>query len=85
MPHYTIENTETGDEFDIEMCIADKEAYLKANPHLRQVLHTIRVADSMIRAKPPSDFQNGILKRMADSIPGNNIREQSKFGFSKEY
>lgn len=37
------------------------------------------------QTKPPSDFQKYVLGRMAESIPGNTIREQSKFGIPREF
>ena len=39
MPLYTFENTETGEHFEKQMKIAEREDYLSANPHIRQNDH----------------------------------------------
>jgi CO dehydrogenase/acetyl-CoA synthase delta subunit len=38
MPRYTLKNTETGEIYDVDMKIAEKEEHLKENPHLTQLL-----------------------------------------------
>ena len=38
MPIYTIENTENGEIFDVMMKISDKEAWLKKNKHMKQIM-----------------------------------------------
>jgi predicted nucleic acid-binding Zn ribbon protein len=36
VPIYTFENTDTGEQFDMMMKIADKETWLKKNPNMKQ-------------------------------------------------
>ena len=38
MPIYTFENTETDEQFDMMMAIADKEKWLKKNPNVKMEL-----------------------------------------------
>ena len=40
MPTYTFEDTKTGKVFDDYMSISDKEAYLKKNKHIKQLIKT---------------------------------------------
>lgn len=37
MPMYTFENMKTGEVFEEQMKIADKEAYLEKNKHIQQI------------------------------------------------
>ena len=43
MPTYTFEDTKTGKVFDDYMSIADKEAYLKKNKHIKQLITSINI------------------------------------------
>ena len=43
MPTYTFEDTKTGKVFDDYMSIADKEAYLEKNKHIKQLITTINI------------------------------------------
>ena len=38
MPTYTFENKNTGEEFEIDMRIAELDQYKEANPHLQQLI-----------------------------------------------
>jgi NADPH-dependent curcumin reductase CurA len=76
MPLYTFENTETGEHFEKQMKIAEREDYLSANPHIRQ---TITKAPSMgdphrmgvIRT--PDSF-NSLMKNIHKNNLGSKIQ-----------
>ena len=40
MPLYDFEDTDTGETFELQMKIAEKADFLKANPNVRQVIGT---------------------------------------------
>jgi hypothetical protein len=40
LPTYRFENTETGEIFEKWMLMAEKEPYLKENPHLKPLIPT---------------------------------------------
>ena len=70
MPMYTFENTESGEQFDMLMKIADKETWLKKNPHIKQVITapSINFGGTGDRTKPDAGFQE-VLSRVAESNP----------------
>ena len=63
MPIYTFENTETEEQFDMMMAIADKEKWLKKNPHMKQIVLS-RVAE----ANPYSPMADDFGKKDAKSV-----------------
>jgi len=76
MPIYTIENTETGEVFDVMMKINDKESWLLKNPHCRQIpaapnLNFGGVGD---RVKPDGGFKD-VLSKIADANPTSKIAD----------
>lgn len=70
MPVYTFINNETGEEFDILMKIADKEAWLEKNPQCKQVISAPNINKGGVgdRTKPPSGFKD-VLSRVAENSP----------------
>ena len=40
MPLYDFEDTKTGEQFELQLKISEKDDFLKANPNLRQVIGT---------------------------------------------
>ena len=38
MPTYSFLNKETGEEYELFMGISEREEYLKANPHIQQII-----------------------------------------------
>lgn len=70
MPMYTFENTETGEQFDMLMKIADKEKYLSKNENIKQVITApnLNFGGTGDRTKPPSGFKD-VLSRVAEANP----------------
>ena len=70
MPMYTFENTDTGEQFDMLMKIADKEKYLKKNSNIKQVITAPNLNFGGVgdRTKPPSGFKD-VLSRIGEANP----------------
>mgnify|MGYP001164188237 FL=1 len=70
MPMYTFENTDTGEQFDMLMKIADKEKYLKKNNNIKQVITAPNLNFGGVgdRTKPPSGFKD-VLSRIGEANP----------------
>jgi hypothetical protein len=76
---YSFENTETGEEFDLQMSNAEREEYLAANPHITQVFTRMNLCDP-IRigvTKAPSDFQKYVLGRVKEKHPLGNVERRA--------
>ena len=61
MPSYTFLNTESGEVFTTIMSIAEREDYLKANPHIQQQLISAPALGDSIRLglrKPDDGFRD---------------------------
>ena len=76
MPIYEIENTETGEIFEVMMRIDDKEKMMKKNPHFRQVpsapaLNFGGVGDRVKR----DGGMNDVLSKIADANPSSPMAE----------
>lgn len=70
MPRYVFENTETGDQFELEMSYDELKSYLTDNPNHQQIFK-MNIADSVIIGvtKPPADFSKHVLGRVKE-MPG---------------
>ena len=71
MPIYTFENKETGEQFDIEMTMAERDQYEKDHPELFQVLGNINIGDPVRLGvtKPDSTFRKHILGKVKEAHP----------------
>ena len=61
MPSYTFLNTDSGETFTTIMSIAEREDYLKANPHIQQQLISAPALGDSIRLglkKPDNGFRD---------------------------
>ncbi len=66
MPSYSFKNLNSGDEFTTVMSMAEREEYLKANPHIQQQLTAAPALGDSIRmgmVKPPDSFRD-VLREM---------------------
>ena len=73
MPHYNFKNKETDEEFTLELNIAEREIYLKDNPHVQQILSALNIGDPLRMGitQPPKDFSKYVLGKVAN-MPGAN-------------
>tara|TARA_Y100000389_G_C17009894_1_gene293608 strand:+ start:197 stop:439 length:243 start_codon:yes stop_codon:yes gene_type:complete len=63
---YSFHDTETDEQYDMLMKIADREAYLKKNPHIKQIITkapSIGDPHRMGIVKTPDSF-NSLLKHI---------------------
>ena len=76
MPTYTFKDTNTGEIFDKVMKIAEREEYLKSNPHLESVISAPMLVDPIRLGgiRPPSGFKE-VLKNIHDRSPGSQLKK----------
>jgi hypothetical protein len=66
MPMYSFHDTKTDEIYDMLMKIADRETYLKTNPHIKQIITkapSIGDAHRLGVVKTPDSF-NSLLKHI---------------------
>ena len=79
MPTYTFEDTDIGETFEKFMKISEREAYLTANPHIKQIIssgQTVIESARLGRMKPDQGFRD-LLSSMKNnkSYTGNKIND----------
>jgi len=86
VPTYSFINSENDEEFDLFFdTIAEKEAWEKENPNIKQTFNSFPGICDAVRLgvkKPDSTFQKYVLGRMANKH--NNI-DKAKFKIPKEF
>lgn len=85
MPIYTVRDTKKKKTFEVNMKIAEFDAYLSANPHIKQEFVKMNIGDSVQLGitKPPSDFMKGVIGRIQQAVPG--ARKDTKFKVPREF
>ena len=70
---YSFIDTETEEEFELEMSYDELKDFLEANPNLNQTFR-MNIVDPVGAgiSKPPSDFQKYVLGRVKEKAPGAN-------------
>ena len=70
---YSFIDTETEEEFELEMSYDELKGFLEANPNLNQTFR-MNIVDPVGAgiSKPPSDFQKYVLGRVKEKAPGAN-------------
>tara|TARA_S200000501_G_scaffold16458_1_gene14775 strand:- start:471 stop:800 length:330 start_codon:yes stop_codon:yes gene_type:complete len=76
MPTYDFINTKTGEEWTDMMSIADKEAYLKKNKHIKQGIGQINIIGGVqgITHKTDGGWKD-MLSRIGDAHPGSKVHD----------
>ena len=73
MPLYEFYNEELGESYEMMMTIANKEKYLKKNPHIKQVIGAPNIVGGVgDRVKTDSGFKE-VLSKIGDAHPGSNV------------
>ena len=69
---YSFEDSDTGEEFELEMSYDELLVFLKDNPKVNQTFR-MNIGDSIRLGvtKPPSDFSKYVLGRVKE-VPGAN-------------
>ena len=79
---YTFRNKNTGEIFELEMPLADREPLLENCPELEQMLTKINIGDPIslgILPKEVKDYNRNVIGRMRHGVHGNNLAGQSRF------
>jgi hypothetical protein len=76
MPTYLFEDTNTGEEIEISMKISERDPYLEANPHMRQLVNGFPadVDSYRIGRTKPSDGFKDLLTHIKKNNQGSKIR-----------
>ena len=73
MPLYEFYDEELGESYEMMMTIANKEKYLKKNPHIKQVIGAPNIVGGVgDRVKTDSGFKE-VLSKIGDAHPGSNV------------
>jgi hypothetical protein len=85
MPIYSFLDTETNEEFELEMKMAQLDPFLKKNKMLKQIFTRMNIGDAFLLGvmKPPADFSKYVLGRIKDKVPGANV-ERGRYHVQKE-
>lgn len=79
MPIYSFKDTETGEEFDKMLKLAERESFLEDNPNLQQIITgSAPLIDSarLGRAKPDQGFRDLLTSmKQNKSYTGNKIND----------
>lgn len=65
MPLYSMENTITGEVFEISLSMAERETYLEENPHMKQIFNKFPGIVDFVRIgvkKPDRGFDEVLSK-----------------------
>ena len=78
MPTYRFENTETGEIFEKWMLMADKDPYLKENPHFKPLIPTQmnvgEASDWRDKLTQKHHSWNSVLEK-ASKAPGSTVKK----------
>lgn len=75
MPKYLFEDPKTGDQFEIDMKISERDEFVKNNPHLTQLVNGFpgMVDPTRIGRVRPDDGFRDVLKEVKKRNRGANI------------
>lgn len=76
MPTYTFIDTNTGEQFDKLLKIADREQFLIDNPHIQSVITAPAIAGDHITIKKDTGFKE-VLQKINERNPHNDLRKTS--------
>lgn len=83
MPTYTYFDSKTNETIGLFQSMKEREQFLKDNSHMHQTLETpIAQIDPIMLGhlnKEGQEFQTNVINRIRDSVPGNNIKQSSRF------
>jgi hypothetical protein len=76
MPTYSFYDNRTGNQFDAQMKISDREEYLKSNPHITQVVTAVNIVGGVsITNKVPDGFKE-VLSKVAEKHPNSSVADK---------
>lgn len=86
MPVYSFEDTETNEEFELQMSYDELKEFLASNPKVNQTFR-MNVVDPMGIGitKPPSDFQKYVLGKVANAPGAQSNAINRRWGHKREW
>ena len=66
MPTYTFIDEDTNEEFDLQLKIAEKEDFLKANKNLKQVIGAPNIVSGVDGLRRPDEGFNEVLQKIGE-------------------
>lgn len=78
MPTYEFINTETDEQFEMFMTIADRESFLKENQHIKTVITAPNIVSHSggdLYSKTPSGFKE-VLSKVAEAHPHSVVGDR---------
>ena len=73
MPLYDFQDTETGEVFELNLRIAEKDDFLKANPNLKQVIGAPNIVSGVDGLRKVDDGFKEVLSKVAEQNPQSNF------------
>lgn len=91
MPSYDFMNKDTGQIETYKMSWKELDAFKEANPHLERHIGEApafgdgtRMSLSQV-GKPDSAFEKYVINRIAETVPGNTIKQSHKTKIPREW
>lgn len=79
MPTYTFLNTQTGEEFDLRMSIAEMLDYKEKFPHIQQVIGAPKLVDPVrLGVRKADDGFKEVLQKIHEKTPGSDLKKMGK-------
>ena len=75
MPKYVFRNNNTGEEFELQLKMAEREEYLKENPQIKQIITRSNLASMVGGLKTDEGFKEN-LARLAASHPTSELASE---------
>ena len=69
MPLYDFQDTETGEVFELNLRIAEKDDFLKANPNLKQVIGAPMIVGGVDGLRKPDEGFQEVLSKIGEQNP----------------
>ena len=73
MPLYDFQDTETGEEFELQLKLSEREEFLKANPNVKQLLSAPRIVSGVDGLRKVDDGFKEVLSKVAEQNPQSNF------------
>ena len=85
MPLYDFEDTKTGEQFELQLKISEKDDFLKANPNLKQLIGTPMIVGGVDGLRKPDEGFNEVLQKIGEQNPQTPFgREVNKSTTAKQ-
>ena len=73
MPLYDFQDTETGEVFELQLKLSEREEFLKANPNVKQLLSAPRIVSGVDGLRKVDDGFKEVLSKVAEQNPQSNF------------